>query len=466
MDEKTLLLELIEGFSSREITQMKKLIDAEYWNLKQEDKAFLLKLFRVSVKNRTKYCRQEERKDGQNFKYKNVRLTKFIKDYILLLTHKKENSIQEQLQLAEFYNNRGLDKIYKRTTTMLQKQLEEAPQDLDTSLYQFHLYEMQATRSRNRHEPMPELPKMIWALNQFYKEQKHRIFCEFQSQKQGINVSYTEDTTTGIVQELLYHLEALISKPNQEKKSYLYLKKHIFEEAHKSGINIQKMIYIHLINYTIEKINVGCYFYAQECSALIQLMMEKKIYVENKRLDYARFRNTILIYLIEKPKDTDRIRTFIETYFPYLDALYPDTISSIYHIYLLMVDRQLDEAEEALAFLNRNQWSTIEDLFHKIQVKKLQLQIMYLQYLNKKSHPVIYEVKIVQDKTQIDAALKRFNAFTIRQDKLKNNGLLELCRTFAKLLRRQTFYGDVTKEQVETTKLALSDKVWFHSTLS
>lgn len=468
MKKKNLLLELLEGFSNKELTQMKKLISSPYWNLKPDYKSFLNKLIRVMPKNRMSYCLREARKDGKNFEYKRRKLTSFIKDFIILISNRKDStktlSISRTLQLISFYNERGLDSNYRQSVTALLEQLEEGPQDLDTSFYKFQLYEIQATQSRTWHKPMTELPKMLWTLEQFYQEQNYRINCEFKSQAKGINASYSVSSSKGIIYIILSHLHRILNDGSKEEKetSYLYLKSQLFETNRLLGLDIKKMIYIHLINYIITKINVGIQHYPQEYNLLVNEMIKEELFLENNRLDYARFRNTILIYAIENPCNTKKIRGFIKVYLPKLKAKHPEIIASFYEAYLLMLDKNYDKASDILDKIYSNDWVNLEDDFHKIQLKKLELQLLYLKYSHRKQN----SSQIAQDKQKIQNKINTFRSFLNSQIQIQNNGSLELCRAFAKLLRRQTFYKDVTIQQIDNMELPLSDKFWFHQILN
>lgn len=469
MKRKTPLLDLLQGFTKKELQQIKRLAESSYWGMLPHQKTLMIKLTSNSIKKREKAYREEEKRNPKNFRKTKNTLRKFLEDYIVLLLS-RDNSINRDIQLLHYYNDRGLDKTYQDASKLLQRKIEEYPQDLDSSLQKFRFYEIQASRSRKRHKFMPELPKMKSSLEQFYQEQKHRIFCEIESQKQGINASYTIDYDKGIILELLSHLQKLLehnTKNEDKKQSYLRLKKHLFEEAELSGTNIKKMIYIHLINFSIHKINAGMYTYAGESYALIQHMMEDDLYLENNRLDYARFRNTIMIYAFNAPTNTARIRLFIKKYYKYLDALNPSVIKNLYESYILILEQKFNEAKKILDDIKENHWKYVEDAFHKLQHRKMEIQIMYLKLASSYSssflQPKIIPPQIHTQRIAIEREINLFKEFVGKQDEFRGTSVLQLCQNFGKLLRRQVFYQNLTTEKIETTALALSDKLWLLS---
>ena len=116
MEEKSILLEVLDSFSEGERKQLKKLATCSYWKLKPKDKSFLLRLLDASDTKRLEHYKTEKRRDKKNFDHRQVPLMNIIRDYIILLNHKKYDKkpapIQREFSLINFYNARGMDINY------------------------------------------------------------------------------------------------------------------------------------------------------------------------------------------------------------------------------------------------------------------------------------------------------------------------------------------------------------------
>ncbi|MGH1337236.1 MAG: hypothetical protein ACRBFS_14025 [Aureispira sp.] len=447
---KELLLELLGLFGRQDFLRLENFAQLGLWKINKEDQLFLSKL----AKNPHQYERLyelEKANSSGSFKQRKGNIVKLIEDYILLLeSRKEENEVNRSLQLLNFYNQHRLESNYKKQLKKVEKSIDSKPRDKDTSLLKFRYHEIQATNSRIYRQKMPELEEMNMHLLSFFTENNLRLASEAQTQKETINCKYKIDnfleflpvnscTLVACIYGNIYNLWALLAS----QTNYTFLKNTIQNKASNISQELFKTIHTHLMNYCIKQMNLGIPRYASEYLFYIQSLTDKRLLLERGRLDYGRFRNTIIAYLIESPTNFIQVDEFIDYYKDLLDLPYRMDIVKINSIYVSAFKKKYTERYSDLLALK----NTRLDLHHKIMLEKLDLQFTLMLGKNTTN---LLEKKIINFKTFLNK----------KRSELEGGKKLKVSLSFAKCIESM-MTGDLTLKEIEETELALTDKIWF-----
>lgn len=444
---KIILIELLEKIEKTEYVILRGFIAAPYWKLKKEDLSLFDDLVKRPNKMVSKYHQYAEQ-HPKSIGHQKERLVKVIEHY-LLLKYQQQYPFYKDLNLLGFFNANQMTKNYKAKLKQFQKHFKNHSVDNEQNFFKFKIYEMMAVHAKHERKEMPELTMMLTALDHFYQENRARLYCEFSSQKEIINAHYDSvkeqlagegDTLTEIYQ----HIDQLHNS-NNHKAYYLFLKETALTNQLNLAPDIIHTIYNHLLNYCAKYINQGSIALAKEYLELIHSLINKKMLLDNKILDYGRYTNIIAAYLIAG-KNVSEVMAFINTYTTYLkasDNRYTEALNCS-RVYLWHNDYK--KAENYLLTIS-NKYSQL-NWNHKILFKKLELQLAYLN-----GEDLVFT-----------SCLKNFRSLIANKDELKGGKKLDVLRGFANCIDR-LLKDKLTSTFLEEQILAATDKHWLKTKL-
>lgn len=447
--KRDLLLELLGLFERKDFVHLSALAQSNLWVINDKDQQFLNKL--AENPHRYEQIYEKEKANNSNgFNQRKRNIVKLIEDYILLLENRKsKHEANRSLQLLNFYNQERLINNYKKQLKKVEKGIDNRPLDKDTSLLLFRYYEVKATNARIHRQSMDELEKMNTHLLSFFVENNLRLVSEAKTQKEIINSKYKVNNffkflpfkVNTLIKDIYDNIYQLWTAPNPQA-NYDFLKYTIQNKASIISQELLKTTHTHLMNYSIKQMNRGNHKYASEYLFYIKSLVGKNLFLERNRLDYGRYRNTIISYLIESPTNFMQVDEFIDVYKGVLDlpAKMEKAIININSLYVASFKKEYEKShQELLALTDQNL-----DLHHKIMFKKLDLRLM---------------VMLSNQTETLERKVINFKLFLNRQNQLGAKKL-KVTIGFAECLHKMAL-NNLTLKEIQETELALTDKIWF-----
>lgn len=451
--KKILLLELLNVLEKKEHKYLYSFIDSEYWDLREEDKTLIGEFIDQPDLMIEIY---ERKAISPKFKYQRGRIVKVLEAYLHFKLISKER-IQKELLLADFYNEKGLEKNYQVKMKAIHNLLLKRPLDNETGYLIFKYNETLAKHSRVNRSKMAELTGMIKGLNQFYQENIARLLCEFKNHREIINTTYIkglENVTMPIFSEsalgkIYKHIIGLLE--NSDKfDHYNHLKKVIEEEEFNLAADIEETLYVHLMNYCIKEMNKGHLAFADEYIYWIKKVIVKGYFLANGVIDTGRYRNTITAYLVSPSRDYQKARVFIEQYSDFLTTDLSEDIKNINLVRILLFEQNYVTADLQLSKIPYGKF----DSYYKILYRQLEIKLLY-ECTNKNEALIL-------------SRLDNFRSFINNNKILRGGKKIVVLRNFIRLMQDlmdsdtpHTQNVVFNREYIESKLLSLTDKTWF-----
>lgn len=452
LEKNSLFLELLQGMNQKDFRQILRLSTADFWNVSKDDIRLLERLKKTPLDKQLVICERLNTKDRQAFSHQKKRIVDLMKDYILLNKCKKEKVLRDSI-IAEFCSKKALDKNYNKAIKSYKKSLLERPLDIDTGFLHYKYYELLATHSRTQRVSKQEFFCMEKALNCFSKDSQLRLSVEKINQEKITNITY-EGKKINIQLDYPLHIQTtyqqlfILIQGNDSDEAYHFLKNTMLQESFILSNDEWKSIHTHLMNYLTKQTNQGKESYYKDYLLFIEYAIKKDFFLQNSRIDYGRYRNTFLIYLMTSNNDISKARQFIQEYFSYVNHPNPQFVRDIHLVYLLLLDSLYEEAENNL---NKIDYRKLIDVHLQVFYRKLQLMLIYFR----------------REKSDLyfEDSLKNFRSFLYKQDSLKGKigdkqtTKLDVCLNFASLIKR-LYTGKLKDLNIQNTELATTDRLW------
>lgn len=295
------------------------------------------------------------------------------------------------------------------------------------------------------------------SLQRFFIDNELRLIVEETNQKKitGTEMPLKKDFMPikhpNTIQEIYFYFYKLLQN-GKDTQAYDYLKNLFLQGKEPLAMSEWQTICIHLMNYTVQKLNKGIKNYNKDYLLFTDISLSKGYLFQNNLLDHGRYRNIFLNYLIAAPNNLEKAATFLKQYADDLNHPYKDVVKEIHLVYLLILKDQYQQAEENLSKIS---YVYLLDLPLQIFYKKLQLMLAYT---------------LKESRYSFDLLLKNYDNFIRNQYRLRGKGndqqkiKREFCLNFAKLIRRLSLekftYLDLQKFPPTT-----SDIIWFERQL-
>lgn len=382
-------------------------------------------------------------------------LLKTIQDF-LVYQQITEQKIDNQIQLANIYQQRNLDKRFQQLIKNIKEKQHDQPfRDADFYQREFLIYKEENTflAKQSRSRPM-SLQKIDDALEVNFIIQKLAQSCLTVSHQ---NV-YKSDYNIGMLPQILEYVEQnnLLEIPaiNLYYQGYKFLTEDengtYFATFRKLIVKHQDIfppaeilvLYIMAINHCIQKINQDSgSTYLQEAFTLYRLGIEKNFLLTNGIISRFSYRNIVSSGL--KLKEFDWVANFIHDYKKHLDKVFRE---STFYYCLSRYYYEIGNYKEAMKILQQDKYS---DLISNLAAKTLLIKIYY-------EH---------QENDVLEYFLISFEAFIKRKKEIGYHkaNYLNIIRLMKKMLALPLYNKKAKlklREEVKSTQ-PLSERIWF-----
>lgn len=293
------------------------------------------------------------------------------------------DEVQANLQLAQFYRQRGLNKHFAMTlkkVTSIQAKSRHRNADYFDGQLRF-LVEASQFQSTDRRADRLNLQEISDTMDILYLAQKLRHACSQLSHR----AVYQTDYQFGLLQAWINELEEGPYLRTPAIALYYYCYRFLTEEYSQAyfrqfrdqllhhGLQFPKEelkdLYRAALNFCIRKLNEGSLDFAREGWELYQEGLKSDLFIEHNRLSRFTFDNIVGFGL--RLEAHAAVRQFIEQYQIYLA---PDYAESTVLFNLSRLAYSLKNYDGALAYL---QQANPKDLVNQLICKTLQLKIYY-----------------------------------------------------------------------------------------
>lgn len=373
------LLATLRSLSPKERKKFASLIESKYWQLSQDYKAFFLELLEKKQAARKALCEKEEKKSGRNFRSKRKKLAELTEEFIAMIMLSKD-AISKKLALATFYSEKKLETNYQRKIKAVRKEIDKAPTDLYTAFHEYRRQELIATKVRAVQKSkslVKATASMAEMLERFYRENNWRLKCELRNLELTSNKSVNLSTQKSYLAQVF---ELIFNMHNDEtplSAHYLSLKKRIqLPDFSKLSADVRKTVLLHLINYATRRINHGKKNFAKDYLDYLEIFINQGFLLENGYLDYPRYHNTILAYLVDDRHDMQRIDAFVKKYSPHvLQEERFHLMRQILSAYIAIFKNPKENIDEWIEELRQAGL----DIVYKVILTKLEFKVAYDQ---------------------------------------------------------------------------------------
>ena len=380
------LSEVFEKLSKKEIFEVSKAVRSPFFNQKEE----VTKLWQL-------LCDSAEMPDKEaiflhlfgsaTFNVQKIYTTMSnllsVIEKVLVQLYQAQDEVQQKLDLAKIYRQKGLDKHFQ-TSLSEAKIIQEKIGRKDTRFFQqtFQIelenYEYNiANRTKAQH---------LQSLNDTFDTsiiiEKLKQTCVLLSHQSVFNTKYE----TGLLNDILAFVEKnpiVLENPSVAVHYYCYLiftkpsetayfekfKQLILEYYALFTENDTRDFYLSAINYCIKKHNKRQDEYAREGLKLYKKALEKGFLLENNILSRFSYRNIVAWALLEK--EYEWTENFIYTYKNNLERTYRD---SMFSFSLARLEYSRKNYEAAMLLLQKAEY---RDILLGLAAKVILLKIYY-----------------------------------------------------------------------------------------
>lgn len=458
------LISVLQSFDKREIRSFQQFVDSPYFN--QDEKLGLI--LALIINRLDNPCSSRELKEGlhttlfpkdayddKRMRYLFSDLSQLAEKFLLDQSYQAKH-VQQQLDLANIYNQRKLPKLYRQSIQKVEKHFEAQPQR-DVLYFQQHL---EMVMIKDEHFQQQRLRKfdenLQWVsddLDRYYYLQKLRQACMMLDRQAiltanydlGISQSWLDHLVErSFFQELIiriYYTILMCTLEEDELKHFEELKKMLASVKQEITNSDLADIYRFAINYCARKIRKGRSEYLEEALQLYVRGIASALFLEDGRLSPWTFTNVVKLALrLEK---FDWIEEFITTYAPSLPVEFQENALHYNYAELYYYRQDLDKA---LVHLNQ---VALDDLNYALGARVMLAKIYY-------------------ETDEVNALLSLLAAFSLflkRNRKISANikhTYQNFCDLLFQLVRRNPKKLHLIKQKIEETNL-LTDRGWLRT---
>lgn len=389
--KNNLLVQVLEKFNKKELNRLSNYLNSPFFNtsknlvttfeyltkcLKNKQEASKIDLFQHLFNKKEPYQDQKVRLILSD-------LLKLIESFIIYQLQEKKSNVQ-QVNLAKYYLNQGLEKHFNRVQRRVNHQLDQqlfrnheyyAAKDL----IEWEQYELISSKQRDLDVNLEDMGEN---LDIAYFSNKLRQACFLKAQQAFYTVEYDFKWVEQMLQYLeqkgwqaipaisLYYTAYQLSAVPEKTDSFNNLKDQILKYGALFPSSEIRQIYILAINFCIKKVNNGERNYANESMKLYKKGLEVGCFLENGFLSKFTYANIIAFGLMTK--DFDWTITFITDYKSKLKKTSRESAFAFNMARLVYVKDK--DYENALNYLQK---VSDKDLLNTLNAKILQLRIYY-----------------------------------------------------------------------------------------
>lgn len=387
------LIPILSSLSRKEMTRFYELIQSPYYNKHGEVTELVAYFNGIYPKFTIKNCERKKLfKKVFPQKVHNQKHLALLFTYTLRLLHQflileegKNNKVQQQLFLLQYFRKGGHYREYEKSLDGLQVEMANTKiQNSDFSFQQF-LIKSEAERFHSqleKHETDLGIQQKQTHLDHFYFSEKLKDACEMIARSKILQIEYAYN----MVDEIIHQIEKNIKRYTHIPSIIVYYQ--VFQMMTKGTsafyhdlIPILKKyensfpkrelesIYNYLQSFCMTKINTGENVYLNELFKLYKMQLEQDLLKENNYLSEWHFKNITTVAL--RLNELDWVKKFIEIYKEKLD---PEALENAYTFNLAAYYYEADQLEQVLDLLVKVEYS---DIRYRVHAKSLLLRTYY-----------------------------------------------------------------------------------------
>lgn len=447
--EKSQLVAVLRSFSKKEIRDCRKWLQSPAHNQREDVIDLFEYLVGYNHLDNEKFLEKERvfRKIFPDQAYDDARLRqtmffllKALEEF-LIYQDVFDNQLNTQNTLTSIYRKRNLDKPFQknlRTAEKAHKKHHYRDSQFLQSKYwiEQEKYEYNSLRKRTAELNLQEMSD---SLDRSFLAEKMRLSCIVLSNQAVFKTGYE----MGLIDEVLKHIEEkeLLDIPAIGIYYYIYkasterdtpehfqnLKWHIEENGHLFPKAQARDIYLLALNYCIAKMNVGDKDFFRETFELYRQGIEKKIFIQNGRLDRFIFRNTVSSGILVK--EFDWVNKFIQQYKKYLS---PQHRENMVHYSLAKLHFEKGEYDLARDYLIHYDY---DDILINLNAKSMLIRMYYeegefeaLESLLESVRNYLHRKKVIGYHKDIYNTLIRFTKRLVRINPYSKEQRKKLCQ--------------------------------------
>lgn len=312
-----------------------------------------------------------------------------ITEEFIAFSYAKDNQIENQFYLLQFYLENDLTKFFESTYKQLQEIVQTLPEDMHLLAFNYKLEWINIHYQLKYNLRYADYSSTQLSLSNFTVSQQFKL-----ETLKHINLYKTENEKPKLCS--LAHFYTSLHQLIVEQKEDLYFQNKEEIISHHSTISKSelKIIVTIIVNYCINKINTKDAYFNNELLFWYDFLEEQSIILEaNNTISSALVKNYIAVATHDK--QFDRAIHFNEKYYPLLDE---DVREDIYNYNKANILFHQKKLEDALVLLNTAKY---KDIFYKIDAKRLLIKIYY--ELNKENEKRYFDV--------LDSAINAFRKY-------------------------------------------------------
>ena len=458
-------MDLIDCLNGGELKQLKRYLQSPFCNENKD----ALQLFEYLAKVRQKAPSGKaygNKRDAHAFvygkqPYKDVKirrlmshLLKAVEDFLLHLRYKNDK-IRREIDLANIYLDRNLDKHFNAACRQSEALLQNHPHRDADFYYQRYLREEALSNhlgNKANRRTEPNLQNVSDKLDVFYIVSKLRHCCNIANFRNLFKYDYD----IKMLDEVLAHLQAndyshvpaiklyqytLLTLTERESETPFYNLKDALEQYY-DALPPLEMRALHTLarNYCIRKINGGATGFVNELFDLYRNALNNKLLLKDGVLAAWTYKNIIAVGL--RLKEFEWTEAFAQQYG---DHLPPDQRAGLMAFGLAKLHFERQKYGEVITLLNSVE---INDQLTFLDVKVLLLKAFYE----------------LNEFNTLESLLDSFKIYLIRKKKLgyhKDNylNIIKLSKQLINLNPYDKSKREILRERISNTKI-LSEKKW------
>ena len=389
------LIFLIKNFTTKELTRFNEFVQSPYFN-KHEKVIQLLKIIadaapNFSEKKLSKEVVYKRLFPKETFDYmKLAHIQNYLMDLLeqfLSIDIYRQDSFSPKMDLVKAMGQRQLPDQQEKHLKKLKKDMQAARlRDIQhyQLQYQYHkeadlLYVKKQKRTSN-----DNLQRKGDFLDKYFIAEKLQISCEMITRQNILNIEYTK----GLLDSLLAHLESNAKEYKNEPPIAVYLKIYkLFTEENDDhfeellelidrneqyfSIDELTSLYDYAQNYCIKRINSGKAEFLNKIFLIYQILIEKKIILQNEFIPASMFKNITTVGL--RLKEYDWTEQFVKAHYEYLDEKIRE---DVYNYNLAAIYYSKNEYGKALEMLRFIEFT---DVYYALGARAILLKIYFEQ---------------------------------------------------------------------------------------
>ena len=386
------LIQLIRTFDKAELRAFQDFVTSPYYNKNQDLVRFYSYLKKCAPNFLEKKIRRqkvyqsifpEKAYDEKEMNYLMSFLLKLSEKFIGLRYYEQQN-IQPAYHQLNAFMDRNLEKHYNNQLRKVKTALEMIPyRDNEYYFYQYLIADTEDQhfqRLRQRKFDI-HLQEAANALELFFLTTKLQFTCEMMDREKVLAAQYQH----GMIEEVLvyinktsldqhpainiYHEILQTHQSEHSKEHFTKLKQLLFQHSDQFKQKELEFIYLHAINFCIQKILKGEAKYGEEALELYLNGIKKKVLFKSGYLTPWTYKNVVKLSL--SLRKYDLCENFIHEH---TSSLEPNSRENAWHYNLAELSYYRHDFEKAMDHLNQVEFT---DIHYNLGARKMLLKIYH-----------------------------------------------------------------------------------------